>query len=115
MAKYIPELVNSLFYGNLSGEGAGVYGFGFDPPYAGDFVEVLFHGINLTLSDNSAVVAGGGYATDGASIPGLQVFTNSIFWHNLIDEDPGSAAAAIEALQQWNHALDAYREEKRAK
>jgi len=30
-------------------------------------------------------------------------------------EDPGSAAAAIEALQQWNHALDAYREEKRAK
>jgi DNA-binding MarR family transcriptional regulator len=30
-------------------------------------------------------------------------------------EDPSSAAAAIEALQQWNHALDAYREEKRAK
>ncbi len=27
-------------------------------------------------------------------------------------EDPSSAAAAIEALQQWNHALDAYREEK---
>ena len=30
-------------------------------------------------------------------------------------EDPSSAAAAIEALQQWNHALDAFREEKRAK
>ena len=29
-------------------------------------------------------------------------------------EDPSSAAAAIEALQQWNHALDAFREEKRA-
>jgi long-chain acyl-CoA synthetase len=27
-------------------------------------------------------------------------------------EDPSSAAAAIEALQQWNHALDAFREEK---
>ena len=30
-------------------------------------------------------------------------------------EDPSSAAAAIEALQQWNHALDAFREEKRAR
>jgi long-chain acyl-CoA synthetase len=29
-------------------------------------------------------------------------------------EDPSSAAAAIEALQQWNHALDAFREHKRA-
>jgi long-chain acyl-CoA synthetase len=29
-------------------------------------------------------------------------------------EDPSSAAAAIEALQQWNHALDAFREEKRS-
>jgi long-chain acyl-CoA synthetase len=29
-------------------------------------------------------------------------------------EDPKRAAAAIEALQQWNHALDAFREEKRA-
>jgi long-chain acyl-CoA synthetase len=29
-------------------------------------------------------------------------------------EDPTGAAAAIEALQQWNHALDAFREEKRA-
>jgi len=28
-------------------------------------------------------------------------------------EDPSRAAAAIEALQQWNHALDAFREEKR--
>jgi DNA-binding MarR family transcriptional regulator len=28
-------------------------------------------------------------------------------------EDPSSAAAAIAALQQWNHALDAFREEKR--
>jgi len=28
-------------------------------------------------------------------------------------EDPSSAAAAIEALQQWNHALDTFREEKR--
>lgn len=27
-------------------------------------------------------------------------------------EDPSSAAAAIEALQQWNHALDAFREER---
>jgi DNA-binding MarR family transcriptional regulator len=30
-------------------------------------------------------------------------------------EDPSSAAAAIAALQQWNHALDAFREEKRAR
>jgi long-chain acyl-CoA synthetase len=30
-------------------------------------------------------------------------------------EDPGSAAAAITALQQWNHALDAFREEQRAR
>jgi DNA-binding MarR family transcriptional regulator len=27
-------------------------------------------------------------------------------------EDPSSAAAAIEALQQWNHALDAFREKR---
>jgi long-chain acyl-CoA synthetase len=30
-------------------------------------------------------------------------------------EDPSGAAAAIEALQQWNHALDAFREEKAQK
>jgi long-chain acyl-CoA synthetase len=30
-------------------------------------------------------------------------------------EDPSGAAAAIEALQQWNHALDAFREEKRVR
>ena len=30
-------------------------------------------------------------------------------------EDPSRAAAAIEALQQWNHALDAFREDKASK
>jgi long-chain acyl-CoA synthetase len=30
-------------------------------------------------------------------------------------EDRRSAATAIEALQQWNHALDAFREDKRAR